>query len=412
MIHRRATGNLSHCSGPAKPEMRRESYQNWDLYVNGSGTPVKSGVISAFAEGKYLVFDVNGLNGGDTFRLDLGIGPVSPGCEENPTNRTVSGVFISGTSVCGFCGDGYHDPDTEACDGTDPTDTNADICNEACGYCGDGVYDPDFEQCDGSDEGSPNADSCNDMCEVILDPLGCRFTGGLNDIFITEDERENRYSAGGQAGANTALQPQPKGEWTHRQRRGPAGRFTFHGGTASSPVGSEIDVIRCSDPGGCTPSGDPPSPVKQLDFDGIGTFKNIGRKNGSRIPDFVKDGKNAVVGNGNKNYDGTLHWFEVNIDDLGEPGNTNPNKNPGDGSEACPPNGFGEKGDAALGDCSCSDFYRITIYDGVDATKVKRNADGSIDRENMNTTDVIYEVSGYIDGGNLQLHHLTGFDRK
>jgi hypothetical protein len=243
------------------------------------------------------------------------------------------------------------------------------------------------------------------------DPLGCRFTGGLNDKFDTGDGI-NRYSAGGQAGANTALQPQPKGEWTHRQRRGPAGKFTFHGGTASAPVGSEIDVIRCSDPGGCTPSGDPPSPVKQLDFDGIGTFKNIGKRDGSRIPDFVKNGATVTAeGNGNKNFDGTLHWFEVNIDDLGEPGNTNPNKNPGDGTAACPADGFGEKGSTELADCSCSDFYRITIYDGVDAETVPRDGNGNISKDDMNTTDVIYEVWGYIDGGNLQLHHPTGFDR-
>ena len=58
-----------------------------------------------------------------------------------------------------------------------------------------------------------------------------------------------------------------------------------------------------------------------------------------------------------------------------------------------------------------ADFYRITIYDGVDATTVTRNDDGSIDKANMNTTDVIYQVWGYIDGGNLQLHHPTGFDQ-
>ena len=121
----------------------------------------------------------------------------------------------------------------------------------------------------------------------------------------------------------------------------------------------------------------------------------------------------TAEGHGNKTFDGTLHWFEVNIDDLGEPGNTNPNKNPGDANpEICPPHGFGEKGDKELADCSCSDFYRITIYDGVDAKTVPRNADGSIDKANMNTEDVIYEVYGYIDGGNLQLHHLTGYDLK
>ena len=69
-------------------------------------------------------------------------------------------------------------------------------------------------------------------------------------------------------------------------------------------------------------------------------------------------------------------------------------------------------GSRALAECSCSDFYRITIYDGVYAANVVKNPDGSIDPSQLNRTDVIYEVWGYIDGGNLQLHHPTGFDRK
>jgi hypothetical protein len=78
---------------------------------------------------------------------------------------------------------------------------------------------------------------------------------------------------------------------------------------------------------------------------------------------------------------------------------------------ACPADGFGEKGSTELADCSCSDFYRITIYDDVDADSVPRDGNGNISKDDMNTTDVIYEVWGYINGGNLQLHHPTGFDR-
>ena len=273
--------------------------------------------------------------------------------------------------------------------------------------CGDGVVDPGEECDDGNDD---DFDGCRNDCTVELAD-GCRFTGGLNSTFDAGDG-ENRYTAGGQAGANTALQPQPKGEWTHTNHRGPAGRFTFHGGTASAPEGTEIDEIRCSDPGGCSPSGNPPSPLKQLDFDGIGTFKNIG-KNRASAPDFVANGANVTAeGRGNRAFNGTFHWFEVNIDDLGEPGNSNPKKNPDDSDPAlCPATGFGEKGAAELANCGCSDFYRITVYDGVKAADVTKNADGSIDRSEMNTTDVIYEVHGYIDGGNLQLHKLTGFDR-
>ena len=65
-----------------------------------------------------------------------------------------------------------------------------------------------------------------------------------------------------------------------------------------------------------------------------------------------------------------------------------------------------------LGNCDCPDFYRITIYDGVDAGDVTYLADGSIDPASLNTTDVLYESFGYVDGGNLQLHPPTGFDTK
>jgi hypothetical protein len=48
-----------------------------------------------------------------------------------------------------------------------------------------------------------------------------------------------------------------------------------------------------------------------------------------------------------------------------------------------------------LVDCECPDFYRITIYAGP-----------------TSDTAVIYEASGWIKGGNLQIHPPTGFDLK
>ena len=58
----------------------------------------------------------------------------------------------------------------------------------------------------------------------------------------------------------------------------------------------------------------------------------------------------------------------------------------------CPDQGFGLHGDAEYVNCECFDFYRITIYaDETEAT-------------------VIYQVYGYIKGGNLQIHPLTGYD--
>ena len=239
--------------------------------------------------------------------------------------------------------------------------------------------------------------------------IGCRLTGGGNDKNVawgentkptasSTSETNNSVTFGGQAGANTALPPQPKGEWTHTQKSGPSGKFTFHAGTASAPEGTEIIEIRCSDPGTCTPSGDPPSPAKQLDFDGIGTFKNIG--SGKWAPVWPA-GANVMLdekGKDMQGFTGTFHYFQVNVDDNGEPGNQM--KGMSDG--ACPPDGFGENPVGGFNpdsaNCDCPDFYRITIYDGV------------TDPSSLNTTDVIYEFHGYLDGGNLQIHYLTGYD--
>lgn len=131
------------------------------------------------------------------------------------------------------------------------------------------------------------------------------------------------------------------------------------------------------------------------------------------------------TGGGNKTF--TFHWFEVNIDDMGEPGKSNagaPN------SETCPGRGFGEKSagpfvpdpvlqpnttvnlpDAPLGNCDCPDFYRITIYKGVLSNEVTFLPNGKIDPNSLDRTTVIYESFGYIDGGNLQIHPPTGFDQ-
>jgi hypothetical protein len=262
-----------------------------------------------------------------------------------------------------------------------------------------------------------------------VEVLGCRLTGGG----VTEDDTytyadgspvmvwdgthadadmltengTNRYHIGGQVGAETVLPPQPSGEWEHTQQSGPAGRFSFHAGTHSAPAGTEIVAVRCSDPGGCKPSGNPPSPNKQIDFECIGTFQNIGQ--GKNAPMWmILNPTVTAEGRGNQAFDGTFHWCEVNVDDLGE----GPDPDEGD-PVACPPEGFGEKGAAALANCDCPDFYRITIYDGVNAAEVTFLPDGNIDPNSLNRTDVIYEVEGYLGlGGNgLQLHEPTGHDR-
>jgi len=301
---------------------------------------------------------------------------------------------------------------TVVCTGTGEFDLYNEVVVE--GYCEDGTF---------VGEKSDDA-SCPYVCES---PCDCRFTGGGVDTDNNWDhtlesgemirngagnlpDDIDRATFGGQAGAKTALPPQPYGEWTHNQQTGPSGSFVFHAGTASAPLGTEIYDIRCSDPGGCTPSGDPPSPAKQLDFDGIGTFKNLGR--GRNAPTFEIDSANvSPEPRGNRSFGGTFHWFEVNVDDLGEPGSFNEGA---PDSADCPSDGFGEKGTTALANCDCPDFYRITIYDGVSAEDVAWLDDEhtQIDPASLNRTDIIYVFYGYIDGGNLQIHHLTGYDQK
>jgi hypothetical protein len=301
----------------------------------------------------------------------------------------------------------------------------------------------------------------NNSFEYLPPQMACRVTGGGNDTSgIDEDNpgwdgstaaasvpdtviqvpkgRGGKFKTvvipgydwtmGGQAGANTAKQPQPKGEWEHNNHAGPEGlQFAFHGGTSSASPGTEIDEIICTDPDYCRQAR--PAPSKQIDFVGIGEFSNFQLDDSSFAGDGVHTfpgiadvvtGSSGCKPNGNgpnscaRNPDqvGTLHWFQVHIEDAGEPGNKFE-----DGA-SCPIEVAGVKGhgnDPFLNpprtdnnlDCGCADFYRITIYKGFEPTF---NGDGEV--TNPNKTDKIYEVWGYLDGGNFQIHPLTGFDLK
>lgn len=215
---------------------------------------------------------------------------------------------------------------------------------------------------------------------------GCRMTGGgvdgkgeitLTRLATATGTGGNRYTFGGQVGAPTAAQPQPFGEWTHHQQKGPAGDFMFHLGTASAPEQTRILTVECKDPINCNPAR--PAPFKQLDFTALGVFKSI--HSGP-----LKNKPGVVPGAG-----GSVHFVRVHVEDLGEPGAggkqvTNPicesihqiGANVGD------PN---TSEDAALVCTNCADVYTIEIH-------LTANP----------TSDVIYSVSGFIDGGNLQLH--------
>jgi hypothetical protein len=201
-------------------------------------------------------------------------------------------------------------------------------------------------------------------------PLECRMTGGGVDTsgrwdgtMVDGADDLDRYTFGGQVGAPTASQPQPSGEWTHHQQRGPDGNFVFHAGTASAPAETRIAIVTCSDPGFCNPARE--APAKQIDYAGVGSFKNI-RKAPASLADVVPGL--------------TFHWFEVHVEDLGEPGKAGKVDPPAD---TCPPEGSA----GLLADCDCPDFYVITIHANEDPT-----------------SDIIYQVGGYITGGNLQIH--------
>lgn len=229
------------------------------------------------------------------------------------------------------------------------------------------------------------------------------------------------YSFGGQAGANTALPPQPKGQWEHNNHSSPSGlSFAFHGGR-NAPAGTQIDEIRCTDPGWCEQAR--PAPNKQIDFVGVGTFSNISNNTFTASDGVIFDGIDEVIpepkGQRPNQAVPTYHWFQVHIEDLGEPGSENPNT-PIPGA-TCPPAGSGNNPFADppvtdnIADCGCADFYRITIYKGVQPAvdadgKVILDANGDV--PGLNKTDKIYEVYGYINGGNFQIHPLTGFDLK
>jgi len=230
-------------------------------------------------------------------------------------------------------------------------------------------------------------------------PIECRMTGGGvsedGEILLPELDKKgilvegtaaeaddemaealdsivDRYQFGGQVGAPTASQPQPYGEWTHHQQKGPMGMFTFHAGTASAPEGTEIDIVTCSDPGYCDPAR--PAPAKQIDFEGVGTFKNM---QSGPLQDVVVPDKNKVKR--------TLHYFRVHVEDIGEPG-------PGGKQPESPDcnHVIGTPIDPLAGDCeNCADVYQIEIYED------DSREPGEVP---------IYSVGGFIDNGNLQIH--------
>ncbi|MGD8875839.1 MAG: hypothetical protein PVH38_11885, partial [Gammaproteobacteria bacterium] len=253
--------------------------------------------------------------------------------------------------------------------------------------------------------------------------------GNSGKVSIEEITTTSEATFGGQAGANTGQQPQPKGELEHVNHSGPEGQWSFHMGTASAPPGTEIDIIQCSDPGWCRQAR--PAPAKQIDFAGIGTFRNI-IEQGNLPTECAAVTK--TTGKPSERTVGTYNWAEIHIEDHGERGRegqhviVDPVSCPpeGTGTDAFSAyNGTGSRVDAVLNgtynsfECKtdndpsteCPDFYRIRIYCGVEPTF---DGDGNLTNFDAITAQKangpIYEMKGYIDGGNWQIHPATGFD--
>ncbi|MEN8205343.1 MAG: hypothetical protein ABFS24_04940 [Pseudomonadota bacterium] len=80
---------------------------DWSLKVDGSevmNSLSNGGTVHDVQGGKYLVFNLTGIAGTETIRLDVTNDGNTPACSGGATiegvNSIISGVFISGTSVC------------------------------------------------------------------------------------------------------------------------------------------------------------------------------------------------------------------------------------------------------------------------------------------------------------------------
>jgi len=200
--------------------------------------------------------------------------------------------------------------------------------------------------------------------------LCCRVTGGGNDCINTDgalvegecsgaigrmkkQQGVDTATFGGQAGAPASV----FGEWTHVNHSGPSGQWTFHAGTHSAPnPETYVNVVTCSDEPACVHAA-ANGLNKQIDFSGVGTFKNV-----------HDDGGLPISTSG-------FYPFRVHIEDLGEPGNNGTQGN----ANGCSATGHS----GGVGDCDCPDFYHIEIDLGGGQT---------------------YTFFGYIRGGNLQMH--------
>ncbi|MCH7839788.1 MAG: hypothetical protein IID38_06085 [Planctomycetes bacterium] len=268
-----------------------------------------------------------------------------PTCFEIGGDAQTSGLLCADITEC---------PPTWACDLTDGKCENKsfDHCDGVGGTWHEG------EVCDGTTCGGGEEE-----------PGLCRITGGgvdcFDSTFVSGEcsmasgkakklQGFDVYTFGGQCGAPGS----PFGEWTHANHSDP--KWTFHAGTHSAPPETVFQVVECS--GEVCPKAAANGVNSKIICEGVGSFK-------SGDPPALDDPSS------------NLNAVTVRIADWGEPGKSG-KQGP---ASRCPDNGF--DGANALDDCGCPDWYHIAIHANEDPA-----------------SPVIYEVDGYITGGNLQMH--------
>jgi len=249
------------------------------------------------------------------------------------------------------------------------------------------------------------ADANNSFTLGTTVPGACRVTYGGNDrngnidlskfgsaCAADKGNKENCYTFGGQVGAPTANAPGPFGEHTHHQVSGPAGDFVFRAGTRSAPKESRITAMACKDPGACR-QAEANAGFKQIDFEGTGTFRTLN----SVASTYLKGKGGGVVLPDNQSP--RLYYFRVDMDDFGEPGNK---QAPGPivkqiaknflAADVNAPLGTPDPLLASYGTCNqLADVYQFYICPSEQPCEVGQ---------------AMYAVSGYLTGGNIQLHKV------
>lgn len=189
------------------------------------------------------------------------------------------------------------------------------------------------------------------------------------------------YSAGGQVGAPSVGNPTSFGEFTHTNDPGtkkdpqPSAHFVFRSGTHSAPDDTIVQHVVCTQPVACE-AARANGKFKQIQWDGIGSFRTLG----AGVPSSWGASEDHAGG-------GSRHYYRVRMVDLGEPGKGKPGDvcpsgyTPGDAIEAT----------ATAAPCGCPDAYQLEIH-----------------KDAATDSPIIYTVGGFINGGNIQIHDLTG----